>query len=990
MFAERQYWQDVADRFVKENVTVKPNRGNIISSDGKLMASSLPEYRIYMDFMSGEKDEKRRQKDQARRDSILNANMDSICIGLHKIFPDKSAAQFKAHLKKGRQAKSRNYLIYPKRISYIQYKEVKRLPVFCLNRYKGGFKEQAYNQRKKPFGSLAARTLGDVYADTAKGARNGIELAFDTILKGRDGLTHRQKVMNKYLNIVDVPPVDGCDLISTIDVGMQDICEKALVDKLKELNASVGVVVLMEVSTGEVKAIVNMMQGKDGEYYEMRNNAISDMLEPGSTFKTASIMVALEDGKITPDYVVDTGNGQMPMYGRVMKDHNWHRGGYGKLTVTEILGVSSNVGTSYIIDHFYGSNPQKFVDGLKRMSIDQPLHLQIAGEGKPNIRGPKERYFAKTTLPWMSIGYETQVPPINILTFYNGIANNGVTVRPKFVKAAMKDGEVVKEYPTEVINPKICSDKTLAQIREILRKVVGEGLAKPAGSKQFHVSGKTGTAQISQGAAGYKTGRTNYLVSFCGYFPSEAPKYSMIVSIQKPGLPASGGLMAGSVFSKIAERVYAKDLRLPLTNAIDTNSVVIPNVKAGEMREAQRVLEELQINVQGKIADSGKEDYVVDTGNGQMPMYGRVMKDHNWHRGGYGKLTVTEILGVSSNVGTSYIIDHFYGSNPQKFVDGLKRMSIDQPLHLQIAGEGKPNIRGPKERYFAKTTLPWMSIGYETQVPPINILTFYNGIANNGVTVRPKFVKAAMKDGEVVKEYPTEVINPKICSDKTLAQIREILRKVVGEGLAKPAGSKQFHVSGKTGTAQISQGAAGYKTGRTNYLVSFCGYFPSEAPKYSMIVSIQKPGLPASGGLMAGSVFSKIAERVYAKDLRLPLTNAIDTNSVVIPNVKAGEMREAQRVLEELQINVQGKIADSGKEVWGNTHSAPQAVVLESRSNMQNFVPSVIGMGAKDAVYLLESKGLKVNLVGVGKVKSQSIANGTIVKKGQTVTLTLN
>ena len=649
MFAERQYWQDVADRFVKENVTVKPNRGNIISSDGKLMASSLPEYRIYMDFMSGEKDEKRRKKDQARRDSILKANMDSICIGLHKIFPDKSAAQFKAHLQKGRQAKSRNYLIYPKRISYIQYKEVKRLPVFCLNRYKGGFKELAYNQRKKPFGSLAARTLGDVYADTAQGAKNGIELAFDTILKGRDGLTHRQKVMNKYLNIVDVAPIDGCDLITTIDVGMQDICEKALVDKLKELNATVGVVVLMEVATGEVKAIVNMTQGRDGEYYEVRNNAISDMLEPGSTFKTASIMVALEDGKITPDYIVDTGNGQKPMHGRVMKDHNWHRGGYGKLTVTEILGVSSNVGTSSIIENFYGSNPQKFVDGLKRMSI-----------------------------------------------------------------------------------------------------------------------------------------------------------------------------------------------------------------------------------------------------------------------------------------------------------------------------------------------------GYETQVPPINILTFYNAIANNGVSIRPKFVKAAVRDGEVIKEYPTEIINPKICSDKTLAQIREILRKVVGEGLAKPAGSKQFHVSGKTGTAQVSQGAAGYKTGRTNYLVSFCGYFPSEEPKYSMIVSIQKPGLPASGGLMAGSVFSKIAERVYAKDLRLPLTSAIDTNTVVIPNVKAGEMRETQRVLEELNIKIQGKITDSGKEVWGSTHPAPQAVVLESRGIMQNFVPSVVGMGAKDAVYLLESKGLKVNLVGVGKVKSQSIANGSVARKGQTITLTLH
>lgn len=680
MFAERQYWQDVADRFVKENVAVKPNRGNIISSDGKLMASSLPEYRIYMDFMSGEKDEKRRVKDQARRDSLFKASLDSISIGLNKIFPDRSVAQFKAHLKKGRQTKSRNYLIYPKRISYIQYKEVKRLPVFSLNRYKGGFKELAYNQRKKPFGSLATRTLGDVYADTAKGAKNGIELAFDTILKGRDGVTHRQKVMNKYLNIVDIPPVDGCDLVTSIDVGMQDICEKALVDKLKELNATVGVVVLMEVATGDVKAIVNMTQGKDGEYYEVRNNAISDMMEPGSTFKTASIMVALEDGKITPNDIIDTGNG----------------------------------------------------------------------------------------------------------------------------------------------------------------------------------------------------------------------------------------------------------------------------VKM---------------------------------------MHGRPMKDHNWHRGGYGNLTVTEILEVSSNVGVSSIIDKYYSSNPQKFVDGLKRLSIDQTLKLQIAGEGKPNIRGPKERYFARTTLPWMSIGYETQVPPINLLTFYNAIANNGVSIRPRFVKAAVKDGEIIKEYPTEVINPKICSDKTLAQMREILRKVVGEGLAKPAGSTQFHVSGKTGTAQVSQGAAGYKTGRTNYLVSFCGYFPSEQPKYSMIVSIQKPGLPASGGLMAGSVFSKIAERVYAKDLRLPLTSAIDTNTVVIPDVKAGEMRQAKHVLDELKIKSQGEVASSNKEVWGNTHPAPQAVILESRGLMQNFVPSVVGMGAKDAVYLLESKGLKVHLEGVGKVKSQSIANGTLVKKGQAITL---
>ncbi len=588
MFAEREYWQNVAERFVKENVVVKPNRGNILSADGRLMASSLPEYRIYMDFKAGGE----------MKDTMLVHHMKEICEGLHKIFPDKSAYEFKTHLTKGRRKGSRNYLIYPKRISYIQYKEVKRLPVFNLNKYKGGFHEQVYNQRKKPFGSLATRTLGDLYADTAQGAKNGIELAFDSLLKGRNGVTHRQKVMNKYLNIIDIPPVDGYDIVSTIDVGMQDICEKALVDKLREINATVGVVVLMEVATGEVKAIVNMTKANDGNYYEIRNNAISDMMEPGSTFKTASIMVALEDGKITPNTEVDTGNGVVMMHGRQMKDHNWHRGGYGRLDVTHILEYSSNVGVSTLIDRNYGSNPQKFVDGLKRMSIDKPLHLQISGEGKPNIKGPKERYFAKTTLPWMSIGYETQVPPLNILTFYNAIANNGVMVRPKFVKAAIKDGKTIQEYPTEVINSKICSDKTLREIREILGKVVSEGLGKAAGNKQFGVAGKTGTAQISQGTAGYKTGGVNYLVSFCGFFPTEAPKYSCIVSIQKPGLPASGGLMAGSVFGKIAERVYAKNLRFDIRDAVDSATNIIPTVKAGEVQDALRILNELKVPIQ--------------------------------------------------------------------------------------------------------------------------------------------------------------------------------------------------------------------------------------------------------------------------------------------------------------------------------------------------------------------------------------------------------
>ena len=602
MFKERGYWNEVADRFVKENVLVDPNRGNILSTDGKLLASSLPEYTLYMDFMVSDPDESRKAKEQARKDSLLKSHLDEICEGLHRIFPDRSAAAFKQHLQNGRSRKSRYYRIYPRRVSYIQYKEVQKLPFFNLGKNRSGLQGVASNNRKRPFGSLAQRTIGDVYADTALGAKNGIELAFDTLLKGKKGVTHRQKVMNRYLNITDIEPIDGADIISTIDVDMQDICEKALVDKLYELNAMVGVAVLMEVKTGEVKAIVNMSKGNDGKYYEMRNNAISDMMEPGSTFKTASIMVALEDGKVQPDTQIDTGNGVKMMHGRPMKDHNWNRGGYGVIDVTKILEVSSNVGVSAIIDQYYHDNPQKFVDGLKRLGITEPLHLQIAGEGKPNIKGPGERYFAKTTLPWMSIGYETQVPPLNILTFYNAIANDGVMVRPKFVKAAVKDGQIIKEYPTEIIREKIASESTLEKIRVILEKVVSEGLAKPAGSKQFAVAGKTGTAQISQGAAGYTAGGRKYLVSFCGYFPADAPKYSLIVSIQKPGLPASGGLMAGSVFSKIAERVFAKNLSYELKNAIDSTTVVIPDVKSGDLAEASYVLGKLSVPTEGKTS----------------------------------------------------------------------------------------------------------------------------------------------------------------------------------------------------------------------------------------------------------------------------------------------------------------------------------------------------------------------------------------------------
>ena len=590
---ERDYWMKVASRLKKDSVDVKPIRGNILSCDGRLMASSLPEYKLYMDFVAGGE----------KKDSLWTKKVDSICIGLHEIFPEKSAAEFKQHLEQGRKEKSQNWAIWPKRVSYNVYAQVKKLPVFNLPPYKGGFHVQSFNARQRPFGSLAQRTVGDMFGakDTA---RCGLELSFDSILRGRMGLISRQKVMNKYLSIVMREPVDGADIVTTIDVNMQDLAERALIRELKkeEVNGDVGVAIVMEVKTGDVKAIVNMSKGADGEYHESKNSAVSDLLEPGSVFKTASIMVALDDGVVDTTYTVDTGNGIWEMYGAKMRDHNWHKGGYQVLTLPQTLERSSNIGISRIIDKYYSKNPEKFVQGIDRLGLRTDLQLPLVGAAAPRIRMPKKNErgqyvnWSKTALPWMSIGYETQIPPISTLTFYNAIANNGVMVRPRFVKSVMKDGEVIREFPTEVIKPSICKEKTLREIQTILEHVVSQGLGKKAGSKLFKVAGKTGTAQISKGTGGYKSGRMNYLLSFAGYFPADNPRYSCIVCIQKSGLPASGGGMSGVVFHEIAEGIMAQDVKLDITDARDSISILIPDVKNGNLLAADYVLSHLGIS----------------------------------------------------------------------------------------------------------------------------------------------------------------------------------------------------------------------------------------------------------------------------------------------------------------------------------------------------------------------------------------------------------
>ena len=596
MFAESEYWTQVSRKLVRENVPIPAKRGNILSADGQIMASSLPEYKIYMDYIAYDKDPEVKQELQAWRDSMLEVKMDSICSGLHKIFPDKSAGYFKKRLQRGRKLKRRNWQIYDRRISYIQYKECKKLPLFRESPFKGGFYAEEFNQRKKPYGSLATRTLGALYA-SKDSARYGLELSYDSILRGTPGTSHRAKVRNKWLNLVDAPPVDGYDIETTIDVSMQDAAEKAILKQLKNLDGDVGVVVLMEVATGDVKAIVNMTKCADGEYREVKNNAVSDLMEPGSTFKTASIMVALEDGKITKDDFVDTGNGQWEMHGRVMRDHNWRRGGYGRISVPEVLMYSSNVGVSRLIDDNYKEHPETFVDGLYREGVGIPLNLPLVGSGEPRVRRPKPdgSNWSKTALPWMSIGYETQIPPIATLTFYNAIANGGKMVKPRFVRAVRRNGEVVREFPVEVLKEQICSPKTLKDIQEILELVVSKGLGKKAGCRDFKVSGKTGTAQVAQGAKGYHGGRMKYLISFCGYYPSDHPKYSCIVAIQKSGLPASGGGHCGPVFSEIAQRVMAKGVYRDVSEASDSMSVFVPDVLDGNMDATEQVLEELGI-----------------------------------------------------------------------------------------------------------------------------------------------------------------------------------------------------------------------------------------------------------------------------------------------------------------------------------------------------------------------------------------------------------
>lgn len=641
MTVNRSYWLQVSDRVKRDSVPVPPVRGNILSCDGQLLASSLPEYRLFVDFKA---------MHESKTDTLWDLKEDSICQGLHRAFPEKSAEEFRKMLRKAKSEQSRRCSLWPRRVNYSTYSMVKSLPLFNKSSYKGGFYTENYNARKRPYGSIAARTIGDMFGakDTA---RCGLELSYDSLLRGQNGIMHRRRVLNKFLSIVDAPAINGADLVTTIDVNMQDLAERALVEELKEptVNGEMGVAILMEVKTGDIKAIVNMTKCEDGEYREVVNSAINYRCEPGSVFKPASIMVALDDGVCDTSQIIHTGGGVMEMHSRFMRDHNWRtQGGYGDINVARSLEVSSNIGVSWIIDHYYGKNPEKYIDGLYRVGMHEDLQLPLVGYNRPIIRYPKRNPSGgvedKTMLPWMSIGYGTQIAPINTLTFYNAIANNGRMVKPRFVKSVVKDGVTLVEYPVEELKASICKESTLKTMQTILRHVVSQGLGKKAGSKLFQVSGKTGTAQVSKGKSGYKSGTVGYWLSFAGYFPSDNPRYSCIVCIKKWGLPASGGGMSGVVFRHIAEGVMAQDLKLDINDAREDDSESVPGVMRGNILAADYVLSNLGF----KTREGWNGSYA--SGN---PIWGTGFKTSGnsvtlKRERQYGKSTVPDVKGMGA------------------------------------------------------------------------------------------------------------------------------------------------------------------------------------------------------------------------------------------------------------------------------------------------------------------------------------------------------
>ena len=617
-YVQGDVYRELATELTVRQDTIYANKGNVYAADGNLLATSMSKFNIFMDLVTV-------------KNTIFEENIVSLSNELSKMLGSSSSY----YQKKLRTAKNkkRRYFLIARNIGYTDYLKMRKWPIFNLGVYKGGFIAKHRTERAHPIGKIAERTIG--YDDFRGEA--GIEGAFADYMQGENGLRWEQKIAkNQWKPITDFnekEPIDGHDVITTIDVNIQDITHHALLRKLEYFEADHGCAVVMETATGEIKAISNLGRTKKGKYYEKRNYAVWESHEPGSTFKLASLMAALDDKMIDTSTVVDTEKGKIFIHGSKVEDS--HRGGYGKISAARVFEVSSNVGVVKLIKKHYDHQPEKFIQKLETYGFTKAIGFPIKGEGRPVVPKPSDKRWNKISLEWMSWGYGVSVTPMQTLMFYNAVANNGIMVKPRFIKELRRQDKTEKIFETIVVNPKIASDETLSKIRKVLENVVVKGTANNIYSSNFSMAGKTGTAKKylpkhkdengNTVAAGYSN--KHYVASFAGFFPAESPKYSCIVVIHDPKKEKGyyGATVAGPVFKEIAQKIYTttpidnqsvedkasfEEIEIQYATYDDTLSkshTQIPNVKGMSGMDALSLLENIGLKVE--ISGVGKVKY---------------------------------------------------------------------------------------------------------------------------------------------------------------------------------------------------------------------------------------------------------------------------------------------------------------------------------------------------------------------------------------------